>query len=211
MAKKNQLKLDFGDTLNNSGEASPALAATLTANRYTTDRYEYFVLIAPDEKVKASVKQAKIMLNSEVRIGSHNMSSIPHITLFKFISGMDSGFLKDMISASLQNIKGFAVELDGLHVFSHGHTSRSLVISIKDPAPIRTIDRRLRILRDSPREIVPHVTIARSLPVSEFNKISELHKYNVTGNFYCDRVTVLRKPVSNPNAHYEICTEIFLN
>lgn len=175
--------------------------------------YEYFFLISTDESTRKIVQLNKSRVNELIDLPKENLRSIPHLSLFKLVinRGTDDLIIRKAATA-LKHTARFTVAIDGSEVYVHGNVARSLVLKIKDPQPIITLNKSLMSefnLRSG--RFSPHITIARSIPINEFNKLSgSLSQFNYKGEFVCNKITVLRK-VIDKDSKYQLLHELYLN
>jgi 2'-5' RNA ligase len=175
--------------------------------------YEYFFLIRPDEKTIQMVLEGKRKINELIGISKENQYSVPHLSLFKLIRYKCSDeLIIQKGSTALKNCAGFRMAFDGCDVFVHGNVSRSLVLKITDPQPILNLNKSLLNEFDlQGGRFSPHITIAKSVPLKDFNKLSgSLNQFNYKGEFFCDKVTVLKKVVGE-DTQYNKFHELQLN
>lgn len=172
--------------------------------------YEYFFLISPGETIKANIKARKKELHKEIGLSAENLFSMAHISLFKMTHLQDEMMIKVSAMLALSGIREFTVSLADLSTFDH-KTKKSLVFLIRDPEPIITLTRLLlRRFKGRSFSFVPHLTIARSVPNSDFSRISAIDKYRFTGSFTCNKITVLRRPL-HKKSPYELFYEAELS
>lgn len=171
--------------------------------------YEYFVLLSPDETIRAKTKARKKELHAEIGLSLENRTSVAHISLFKFMDLQDEDRIRLLLRQALDEVQSFQVDIDGLEVFDHGY-KKSLVLTFKKPAPIEELNSRLlEEFGGRQVKITPHLTIARSVPNRDFSRIADPSGYFFSGGFLCSKVTVLRRPL-NKRARYELFDEFRL-
>lgn len=182
-------------------------------NLFNEETYEYFFLIQPDQRTEKEVKLYKRIMNSSIHLSKENLWSVPHLSLFKWKANysMDEFVIRKATQA-LKNVEGFKVKLDGLDVYSHGHVKKSLVLKVKNPAPIKSVNKSLLDeFKFNSHKISPHITIAKSIPVSDFNKLSySLEQFNYRGEFLCNKITILKKMLGE-DKNYVVLHEAVLN
>lgn len=169
--------------------------------------YEYLLLLSPSYAIKEKVAQKKHLLNKEIGISTENLRSIAHVSLAKFISPFSERFLFSLIKNVAENFKPFKLEIKELEEFDHGH-SRSLVLKFKDDEYVKRVQEYLSmVLRLNRGTFDPHLTIARSVPFEDAQRINNLHDYFFEGSFDCHKITVLKKPLRSKR-RYELVAEI---
>jgi 2'-5' RNA ligase len=173
------------------------------------ERYEYFILIAPDENVKRQIALKKSALNYEIGISESDLWSIAHISLFKFASAMHEQLIVPKIKNALEGLDSFRIDLKNLDIYDHGY-KKSIVFKFQDDKPVKQVNEiLLGAFNQRVHDIDPHLTIARSVPNYDFDKISNLNNYYFKGGFMCDKITVLRRPW-NMKTRYEVFAEVSL-
>jgi 2'-5' RNA ligase len=182
-------------------------------NLFNEEMHEYFFLIQPDPKTEKEVKLYKRIVNSSIHLSKENLWSAPHLSLFKWTvnCSMDD-FIICKTDKALKDIAGFKVQLDGVGVYSHGNIKKSLVLKIKNPEPIRSVNKSLvHAFNFRSRKISPHITIVSSIPVTDFNKLAySLNQFNYKGEFLCNKITILKK-IHGENKNYIVLHEAALN
>lgn len=171
--------------------------------------YEFFLLISPSYAVKEKVTQKKHQLNKEIGISKENLRSVGHISLFKFINPYPEDFLRNTIQKTVKQHKPFALKIKKLQAYDHNYT-RSIVLKFKDDLEVKKMRQNLlRALGFHPVASDPHLAIARSIPVENYNKIKDLNDYFFEGEFECNKLTILKKPLGSKQG-YEMFAEINL-
>jgi 2'-5' RNA ligase len=164
----------------------------------------YFIIISPIEKVKEVVRTAKEILSDQISLSITNLRSIAHISLMKFTAPDDDERVIKQMKTMLTSFPAFDIVLGGSDIFKHGEQSKSLVLKIDNPGPIHQLHMLLlsAFRFRSSRKINPHITIARAIPMEDFNKI-DLSAFNYRDSFLCQEITVLKKAPGD--RHYKIC------
>jgi 2'-5' RNA ligase len=168
-------------------------------NIFGEDVYEYFFLIQPDQKTEKEVKLYKRIVNGYIHLSAENRWSVPHLSLFKCTANcsMDEAIISKA-SQALKNVEGFKVKLDGVDVYHHGLIKKSLVLKVKNPAPIKSLNKSLSEEFKGPSDkLSPHITIVRAIPTNDFKKLNSLEQFNYKGEFDCKKVTILKKMVGS--------------
>jgi hypothetical protein len=159
--------------------------------RRSRERYEYFILIAPDENIKRQIALKKSALNYEIGISESDLWSIAHISLFKFSSAIHEQLIVPRIKKALNGVDKFRIDIKNLDVYDHGF-KKSIVFKFQDDKPVKTInDLLLAAFRQRIYEIDPHLTIARSVPNHDYERISDLNNYYFKGGFLCEKITAM--------------------
>ena len=154
---------------------------------------EYFFIISPNDKIKEDVKFLKHKIGQKIP-KNESLHSIAHISLAS-IFGNNDAFIINKINSALLNQKSFLVSIKGCEIFQHGKVSKSLVLKVENSEILKSLYTLLYLafnLKD--KRITPHITIAKSILLDDFDKIkSNLEEYDYQGDFFCDRVTLLRR------------------
>ena len=181
---------------------------------FSEELYEYFFLIQPDSKTSKEVKLYKHIMNSSIPLSGENLRSVPHLSLFKWTAraGLDE-YIINKTEKALKNKPGFKVKLDGLDIYHHGQIKKSLVLKVKNPLPIESVNKSLiSEFKFHPYKIRPHITIARSVPVRDFDKLSNslINQFDYKGEFLCNKITILKKMLG-AGKNYVVLHETVLN
>lgn len=170
-------------------------------------KYEFFLLISPSYEIKEKIAQKKHQLHQEIGISHDNLRSIAYVSLFKFLNPYPEEFLKATIKRSVQFLKPFTLEIDELQVYDHNYT-RSIALNFKNDTELKKMRQNLfRALSFHPADFSPHISIARSIPLEDFNRINDINDYYMDGKFECNRITILKKPIGSKQK-YEMFAEI---
>ncbi|PBQ32986.1 hypothetical protein CNR22_14780 [Sphingobacteriaceae bacterium] len=168
-------------------------------NLFSDELYEYFFLIQPDQKTEKEVKLYKRIVNSSIHLSAENLWSVPYLSLFKWTVNysMDEFIIRKTTEA-LKNTEGFKIKLDGVDVYHHGQVKKSLVLKIKNPAPIKSVNRSLlEEFKCNAHKISPHITIVKSIPNIDFKKLNSLDQFDYKGEFDCNKITILKKMIGS--------------
>jgi len=173
--------------------------------------YEYHVLLSPGDSIVEDVDKLKQQLHEMIGIPEHNLKSLAHITLMTLERYEDPGFITH-IKAAVAGERKFTVRLNGYDYFEAGK-ERTLYLKIEDPLPIDNIaslikpgsrrkskrtDRQISIL-DKPGQkpriptINPHITIARNIPVTDYERIADFSPFEYSGEWVCDKIMIRRR------------------
>lgn len=167
-------------------------------NLFEEEGYEYFFLIQPDAKLDREVRSYKRLLNEKITLSDDNLYAVPHLSLFKWQvnTSMDQYIIQKTTEA-LHSLGGFMIRLGGVDVFTHGPEKRSLVLKVDNAETVKGLSRSLiHTFKFREHNWQPHITIARSIPTADFNKLNyKFNQFNYKGEFYCDRVVILKKPM----------------
>lgn len=166
-------------------------------NLFSEELYEYFFLIQPDQKTEKEVKLYKRIVNSSIHLSAENLRSVPYLSLFKWTvnASMDDYIIRKTTEA-LKNTEGFKIKLGGLDVFHHGQVKKSLVLKIKNPAPIKSVNKSLlEEFKCNEHKLSPHIPIVKAISNYDFKKINSLEQFDYKGEFECNKITILKKMV----------------
>jgi 2'-5' RNA ligase len=174
--------------------------------------YEYFFLISPDWTIKKVVKEMKNKLNKEIGIEKRDLVSVPHISLFKRRSSSPTIDTLPYAGA-LSKTPAFEIHIDGFGAFSQYNHKKTLYLKVKEHEAIGNIFYNLLESQGDKKkpDFTPHITIARN--INDVDRISDLSEYDFKGEFYCDKITVLRKAIYRndiPLGTFEYYDEIHL-
>ncbi len=169
--------------------------------------HEYFVLISPDEGICKTIEAWKQEIKRYITLDPVNLRNKAHLSLVKFRRDYDSDDqVLEGVKKALQSFRSFRMVLNDWMVFKHGGDKSSLVLKLKDPDPPKLMSRLLRKqFRLPPKQMVPHVSIVRSIATQECDKIFPLRQeLFIHQEFWCDRVTILKKKISSDSAYTNI-------
>ena len=138
-------------------------------------------------------------------LGDENLHSIAHISLYRLLIPENDDFIIKKIRRALAHQHSFTIRLNGTEIFAHGNQSKTLVLKIANPEPINIIYALIsREFRTSKR-ITPHLTIARKIPIRNFEKIN-VHDFHRFEEFLCNEITILKK--LEGEEHFTVLTKI---
>lgn len=176
--------------------------------------HQYFFIISPPEAIKSKVRSLKQKLNRAVGLSDYNLNSNGCISLMSFhtMRPVNEHFLQT-VQQLFSNNRSFEVKLNGFEHFEHGAVSNTIYAKLHNSDQIVKIYQELHnLLGLRVRSFVPHLTIARTIPRSGFQKsISVLNKSIFDEKFVCNRVTILeRKLQHGVVSKYSLLKEIKL-
>jgi 2'-5' RNA ligase len=184
--------------------------------------YEYFVLLSPSDTIKQDVDSMKQALHDQIGLEAFNLNSVAHLSLYKTEAPDDSSVVR-----FIKKVAGlhhpFTISLNGYDILKHGNVSRTICLKVTDPKPINRLMASLNppveskrtyrqtSILDKPKKakpvIHPHVTIARKIPIQDFNRINEFSLFDYQGEWLCDNITILRRPAGS-TGHFSPCRVI---
>jgi len=160
---------------------------------------DYMLLISPPEAVKDMVRKYK--LSCAKVIGNFDgMHSIAHITVTGQHRQMPVTMLQklDCYQRSLIRLKPIELNITGFNYFTHGKQGATIYAKIELNTEVnKWFDHLKRIFGDR-QSIVPHITIAKNIPVHAFQALWP-HFVNraYRESFVPDKLVVLSRPMIN--------------
>ena len=171
---------------------------------------DYFLLLSPGEHVKALVKDHK--LHAANIIGKYeSMHSIAHISIKKM--PRQKAFISEPVllalNKSLRTLPPITLTIDGFDYFNHGDDYKTIYARLRTnhitTLWFKTLKKHLTIKEF----MVPHITIARNIPVAQFNKLWPHYKaINWVESFTVNELTVLQRETFNTFATWEPLTRL---
>lgn len=186
--------------------------------------YEYFVLLSPSDAIKEAVDGLKEQLHALIGLEDYNRKSVAHVSLFKMRATADNQVLK-LVKKVASSQEPFTIKLDGHEVLKHGGVSRTLCLKIENPDPVNNLVelldpkpiakksyRQTSILDKAPRAkkvIYPHITIARTIPTADFDRIEDFTAFDYHDEWLCDRITILKR-LEGSTGHFSPVKDVVL-
>lgn len=174
--------------------------------------YQYFLIISPPDEIKSKVKSLKYKLHKAVGLSDYNLHSVPHISLMSFHTMTP---VNERCFVALQQLfsknNSFEVYLNGFDYFEHGEEANTIYVKIENSCQIVRIYNELHsLLGLRIREFIPHLTLAKTISRTRFNKSYEMIKqHSFSEKFNCSHVTVLeRKLQHGVVSNYKVLKEI---
>ncbi|HVS91612.1 MAG TPA: 2'-5' RNA ligase family protein [Mucilaginibacter sp.] len=176
---------------------------------------EYFFLISPPDEISGYVDRLKRACAKH--IGSfYSMKSKAHISFGKFIDeedepGQVSGIMQQclqLIEKGISRLPSCNLSVEGFDFFDHGSKFKTIYAAInlddKTLEWFNAIKRQLLI----DRNITPHITIARKIPVEAFEILwPHFQKLKFKESFTPESLTILTREFNKP-IKYEKFKEI---
>ena len=171
---------------------------------------DFFLLLSPPAPVKAAVhtykfQAAKIIGNYE------GMHAIAHISL-KVLPRQKTFLTEPNILAfrkALCLIPPITLTIDGFDYFNHGEEFKTIYARIASTPQTTRWFKMLKQHLHIKEFMVPHITIARNIPVADFNKLLPHFKdINYTDTFTVNALTVLQRETFASFAKWEPFTEL---
>lgn len=171
---------------------------------------DFMILLSPPDKVKASVRDHK--LHAAQIIGDYeSMHSIAHISIKKM--HRQKSFLTTPLILGLNNklaaIPSVILTINGFDYFNHGEDFKTIYAKINTPPEITQWFKILKKHLNIKEFMVPHITIARNIPVSDFNLLWPHFKaIKWSESFTVNELLVLEKETFAPFAKWEEFTRL---
>jgi hypothetical protein len=171
---------------------------------------DFLILLSPSDKVKEIVQQHKFYA-ADV-IGNHeSMHSIAHISIRKMVR--QKTFLTEpgilAFRKRLCLIPPVILTIDGFDYFNHGEEFKTIYARIRSTPEISQWFKMLKKHLYMKEFMVPHITIARNVPVADFNKLWPHFKaINWTETFTVNELTVLQRETFATFAKWEPFTQL---
>jgi hypothetical protein len=171
---------------------------------------DFFILLSPPAQVKAMVRDHK--LHAARIIGDYeSMNSIAHISIKKM--HRQKSFLTTPLilglNTKLAAIPPVTLTIDGFDYFNHGEDYKTIYAKIRTTPEITQWFKTLKKHLNIKEFMVPHITIARNIPVSDFNQLwphFKAIKWNES--FTVNELLVLEKETFAPFAKWEEFTRL---
>ncbi|WP_158618022.1 2'-5' RNA ligase family protein [Chitinophaga lutea] len=156
------------------------------------NRVEYFFVISPPPAVVNAVRRFKARLHERIGLDAINMRSMAHISLFKFLKNDNDSLIISKAAAALKHKTIFDIRLRGADSFLHKDRAGTLYIKIAQPDPVNIVTRLLcTAFSLAYRPSIPHLTIARNVPLPSFVKIDPAD-FDYHYDFICRHITLLK-------------------
>jgi 2'-5' RNA ligase len=171
---------------------------------------DFMILLSPSDKVKAKVREHK--LYAAQIIGNYeSVHSIAHISIKKM--HRQKSFLTESairsLTPKLAAIPPITLTIDGFDYFNHGEDYKTIYARLRSSPKITTWFKTLKKHLNIKEFMVPHITIARNIPVRDFNQLwphFKAIKWQETFTVY--ELIVLQKETFAPFAKWELFTTL---
>lgn len=148
---------------------------------------ETFLIISPSPSVSTYASFLKRGVRKVLGHTFESEFSKAHISLLKYRDPHIDNVLYH-INSRLSTLKPFPIYIKDFDILYHG-SNRTICLNVINKNSVRELAEKL-----TRREIRPHITIAKNLPVNAFNKVWPLIKnISYSDHFWCDHVTVLQR------------------
>lgn len=171
---------------------------------------DFMILLSPPDKVKALVRDYKLYA-AEVIGNYEGTHSIAHISIKKM--HRQKSFLTAPLILGL-NTKLAAtppviLTIDGFDYFNHGEDFKTIYAKIVSTPEITQWFKTLKKHLNIKEFMVPHITITRNIPVSDFNRLwPHFKSIKWTESFTINELLVLEKETFAPFAKWEEFTRL---
>lgn len=172
-----------------------------------TALYDYLIVINPGSQISGEVRRFKERIAETLGIFTSRYSRA-HISLFRsvFPEKFQDDFIY-LLNEIAAKQSGFTVYTSKFDHFDHGAIKRTIYLNIANPRPIADLRKRiLQTFELKPNDFKPHITLARAISTSEFEKVyPEFDSQLFVRSFSCRSFALLRKPAEG--GAYELVKE----
>ncbi|HEY0244458.1 MAG TPA: 2'-5' RNA ligase family protein [Mucilaginibacter sp.] len=171
---------------------------------------DYMLLLSPTQHVKDLVKEHKEY--SANVIGKYeSMHSIAHVSIKKM--PRQKAFLTEpsllALNKGLKTLPPITLTIDGFDYFNHGDDYKTIYARLRTNHITTLWFKTLKKHLNMKEFMVPHITIARNIPVTDFNKLWPHFKaINWVENFTVNELTVLQRETFATFATWEPFTSL---
>jgi len=169
--------------------------------------YDYLVVINPDAQLIGEVRMFKERIARELGIFTSRYSRA-HISLFRSV--FPEKFQDDciyLLEEVARQQSGFTIYTSKFGHFDHGNVKRTIYVNIANPKPVVELRKRiLQLFELKPNDYKPHITVARAISTTEFDKVYPQFDHQLfVRSFSCRGFALLRKPATG--GAYELVRE----
>jgi 2'-5' RNA ligase len=174
---------------------------------------DFMILLSPPDSVKAQVKQHK--LDAAGMIGDYeSIHSIAHISIKKM--PRQKSFLTEPVLLALNpklgTVPPVTLAIDGFDYFNHGEAYKTIYAKIRNTPGTTLWFKQLKRHLNIKDFMVPHITIARNIPVAHFNTLWPHFKaVKWAETFTVKELTVLQRETFAPFAQWQPFTTLPFN
>lgn len=170
--------------------------------------YDYLLVVNPDKGTSEEILEYKRVIANE--LGYFNsFHADPHITLFRsvFPERFQEGFI-NVLNEVAKSQSGFTIYTSKFDHFSHAENKHTIYVNVANPKPLLELHKRvLHLFELRSNSFRPHITLARAISATAFNKVySHFDNQLFVRSFQCRSFSLLRKPVSG--GRYEVISEL---
>ena len=171
---------------------------------------DMLMILSPPNNIKLLIENYK--KEAAALIGDfESMHSIAHISV-KDLPRQKPYFTEPAVLSLLKKLKAMPpleLTIDGFDHFNHGDEFRTLYAKIKSTPQITGWFKDLKKHLNVKEYLVPHITIARNIPVDAYNQLWPHYKaINWVDTFTVQQLTVLHREAFNTFAKWQVYKEI---
>lgn len=171
---------------------------------------DFFILLSPSAQVKALVRDHKLYA-AEIIGNYESKHSIAHISIKKM--HRQKSFLTTPLilglNTKLATIPPVTLTIDGFDYFNHGEDFKTIYAKIRSTPEITQWFKILKKHLNMKEFLVPHITITRNIPVSDFNLLwPHFKSIKWSESFTVNELLVLEKETFSPFAKWEEFTRL---
>jgi len=171
---------------------------------------DFMILLSPSEGVKAKVSVHK-QHAAEVIGMYESMNSIAHIsikTMHRQKSFLTEPAIRSLMP-KLAVVPPITLTIDGFDYFNHGEDYKTIYAKLRSTSQTTAWFKTLKKHLNIKEFMVPHITIARNIPVSDFNQLWPHFKtIKWIENFTVNELTVLQRETFAQFAKWEEFTKL---
>ena len=173
---------------------------------------DYLMIISPPDAIKKDISRYK---RASVNVIGHfeGMHSSAHISITH--QTRCKPFLVqpaiERMAVRLNTVSPIELHICGFNYFKHGHSAYTIYAAIE--SNLHT-DNWFKLLRRQMgikvKNFVPHITIARNIPVTAFNKLwPNFVNRTITETFTAGSLTILQRDTYVEYCEYRVYKELF--
>jgi 2'-5' RNA ligase len=173
---------------------------------------DYLMIISPPDDIKKEISRYK---RASVNLIGHfeGMHSTAHITI-THQTRCKPFFAQPLIlqmEKRLNTIPPIDIQINGFDFFNHGQTAKTIYAKIDSTTHT---DQWFKLLKSEMgikvKNFVPHITIARNIPVTAFNKLWPNFENRVfSQTFKVDGLTILQRDTFVEYCEWKLYRELF--
>lgn len=172
---------------------------------------EYFFLLTPPKEILDDVREIKAKIHSRIKLSPETLQSKAHISLLEFPQmNRTEEQIIEKSNRLFRDMQSFGVQMHGFGIFYHGRDKRTVYVKVKDSGPIQQMYTLLAgELKLKSEKFTPHLTIVRSIPAHELERIEDdLMNYEYANEFLCEKITLLKREINDDfQSAYQLVTK----
>jgi hypothetical protein len=187
------------------------LVSLFSVNFQTMKQYaDFMMVLSPAVHVKALVQEHKQYAANV--IGKYeSMHSIAHISIKNMTR--QKAFLTEpgiiALNKTLPSLPPITLTIDGFDYFNHGEDYKTIYAKLRSDHVTTLWFKTLKKHLNIKEFMVPHITIARNIPITDFNKLWPHFKaVNWVESFTVSELTVLQRETFASFASWEVFTKL---